>query len=138
MTDKTIDEVENVEVEAPEQKQTVTQQAKSEKTFTQDELDRTVQARLRREKEANKSLVDTLTADVALYEESFKKVIAAQTADWDDGMKVLFETLPVKEQLQKLADEEFMAKVHRKNIPPKTPREGASEHTGFRHSISRI
>lgn len=123
MADKT-DVTEEVETETTdEQKSTADKQDKTVKTFTQEDLDRAVQNRLRREKETNKTLVDGLTADVTFYEENFKKVLEAQTADWDEGMKVLFAALPVKEQLQKLSDEEFMGKVRRKNIPPRTPKE---------------
>lgn len=137
MTEKIdVTEVENEEVEEPVEKPTVTQQDKSAKTFTQEELDRTVQNRLRRVREENKQVVDTLTADVTFYEEQFGKVIEAQTSDWDEGMKELFTALPVREQLQKLADEGFTSKVRRKNIPPKTPKqnenpESAEHEIGF-------
>lgn len=119
-------------------KQTGTDQAKTEKTFTQTEVDRLVQQRLRREKEASKTTIDTLSADVTFYEEQMTKVVEAQTADWDEGMKTLFNALPVKERLQKLSDEAFMATMRRKNIPPKTPKEEGQGTVTFKHKISRI
>jgi len=115
-----------------EEKETVTQQDKSEKTFTQTELDRIVQARLRKEKETSKTQVDALSADVTFYETQMTKVIEAQVADWDEGMKLLFNALPVKERLEKLTDETFMASVRRKNIPPETPKnDGKPQSGGF-------
>lgn len=115
-------EVENDEVEATEEKQPEPQGNKA-KTFTQEQVDRLIQNRLRKEKETSKTTIDSLTTDIEFYEAQMGKVVEAQTADWDEGMKTLFNALPVKERLQKLSDEEFMAKVRRKNVPPKTPKE---------------
>lgn len=124
-------EVEEEVIEEPEKKQPEPQ-GKQGKTFNQEEVDRLIQQRLRREKEASKTTIDALTTDVTFYEEQFTKVIEAQTADWDEGMKDLFMAMPVKERLQKLADEDFMAKIHRKNIPPKTPKsDGKVQSGGF-------
>lgn len=108
---------------------TVTKQEKSEKTFTQTELDRIVKARLDREKASSQKQIDTLTAeltelrgDITLYEEQLGAVLDVQTSDWDGAFKELFKALPIKEQLAKLKDADFMGKVNRKNVMPITPK----------------
>ncbi len=49
-------------------------------------------------------------------------VLDVQTSDWDAAFKELFQALPIKEQLAKLKDTEFMGKVNRKNTMPETPK----------------
>jgi hypothetical protein len=122
--DENVPEDGSEESENLEEKGTGTHQDKSERTFSQAEVDRLIQNRLRKEKNANQATIDALTADTTFYEEQFAKVIEAQTADWDEGMRELFNALPVRERLEKLSNEEFMGKVRRKNVPPKTPSGG--------------
>lgn len=136
-------DVEEPEVEEeakPDEKKEPEPQGKKARTFSQDEVDRLVQNRLRKEKETSKTTIDALTSDVTFYEEQMAKVIEAQTADWGKGMKALFLALPVKEQLAKLADEDFMADVHKDKAPsyPRTPKEQGQGTPTFNHKFPRI
>lgn len=126
MTDETINDA---TVTEPETKAPDTQQAQKGKVFTQDELNAIVakekaawKKSADREKETLSAMESSLRGDVAFYEEKFKAVIAVQTSDFDPVTLELFSALPIKEQLEKLSDEAFLAKVRRKNIIPETPK----------------
>jgi len=119
----------NAEDVTAEDKSTVTQQDKSAKTFTQEELDRQIKERLGRqkssfdkEKETWDTEKTTYQTDLQFYEEQLGKVIDAQTSDWDAVTRDLFNSLSVKERMEKLADEKFVAQVRRKNTIPETPK----------------
>ena len=120
---------EATETETTEETTPDTQQAQKGKTFTQEELNKIVA----KEKAAQKKAADrdkqtwdavetTLRGDVTFYEEKFKSIIATQTADFDPITAELFNSLPIREQLEKLSNEDFLAKVRRKNTIPTTPK----------------
>lgn len=114
-----------------------TQDKSGEKLFTQAELDAKIKARLDREKASSQKQIDSITAeltdlrsDVTFYEEQLGVVLDVQTSDWDAAFKELFRALPIKEQLAKLKDTEFMGKVSRKNVMPVTPKPNDTVSTG--------
>ncbi len=116
--------IEQLEVETPD-----TQQAQKGKVFTQDELNKIVakekaawKKSADRDKEVSSTVESSLRSDVTFYEEKFKGIISVQTSDFDPLTLELFTGLPLREQLEKLSDEAFVAKVRRKNTIPETPK----------------
>jgi hypothetical protein len=115
-----------------------TQQAQKGKVFTQEELNKIVA----KEKQAWKKSADrdkqlweaaesNLRGDVTFYEEKLKSIITTQTADFDPITLDLFTALPVREQLEKLSNEEFMAKIKRRNTIPETPKSNSDNKPTF-------
>lgn len=129
MTTKPEPEKENIEEpvedEVVEQETSTadTQDKTGEKKFTQADLNKHVQTRLKRETSKWETEREGYLTDIEFYEQQMETIISAQTSDWDAGMKELFNALPVRERLEKLANGDFMAKVRRKNVIPKTPKE---------------
>ena len=137
--------------ESAEEEQTDTEQAQDKKptkvTFTPEQQAhvnslvaaerKATERRLKVQLDGTQAALDTRQADLTFYEEQLSKVIDAQTSEWDAGMKELFNALPVRERLEKLANEDFMAKVRRKNVIPKTPKADETERpkkqVGFGH-----
>lgn len=68
------------------------------------------------------SALETVKADVTFYEEQMAKVIETQIADFEPVAQELFKALPIREQLEKLSDETFIAKVRSKTTVPVTPK----------------
>jgi hypothetical protein len=119
--------------EPTEQTPPDTQQDKKGKVFTQAELNAVVakekaawKKSADRDKSAWEASEGLLRKDVEFYEEKFKAIIAAQTADFDPVTMELFSALPVRDQLEKLSDEAFVAKIRRKTTIPVTPKGNTS------------
>jgi hypothetical protein len=117
-------------IEETETEATDTQPTKKEKVFTQAEVNaiiakekEAVKRTFGREKEALSAVETNLRSDVEFYEAKFADVIKAQTADFDPITADLFNSLPLRERLEKLANPDFMGKVRRKNTIPETPKE---------------
>lgn len=140
MADEAKQSQEDVEesADAGEQTNTETQQDKKAKvTFTSEQQAhvnsliaaerKATERRLKVQLDGTQSALDARQADLTFYEEQLSKVIEAQTSDWDAGMKDLFNALPVRERLEKLANDDFMAKVRRRNLIPKTPKSDETE-----------
>jgi hypothetical protein len=68
------------------------------------------------------SALDAQVDTVSFYEEKLKSIIEVQISDFDPVTKDLFTALPIREQLEKLSDEAFMAKIRSVTKAPKTPK----------------
>jgi uncharacterized protein (UPF0216 family) len=120
------EETDELEVETTEENPTVTEQDKTEKRFSQEELNKLVTQRVKREKDTARKLKEDfetqLSEQAALvteYETVLKKMIESQSKDLPENYKKLLSKLTVLEQLEFLADE--TNKVSKKVIPS-TPR----------------
>lgn len=138
LTDE-LSQTEATETETVEEGTGTDQTKTAEKTFTQSELNKIVA----REKASWKKSADrdrqlweaaesNLRGDVQFYEEKFKAIIATQTADFDPITLDLFNALPIREQMEKLSDEAFLAKVRRKNVIPETPKSNSTNQPTFK------
>jgi len=90
---------------------TVTEQEKSEKSFSQKEVDRLIQNRLKREKDSFSQKESEWTEKESSYTaqlESFEKAIVTLLESQKDGLtegeRKLLAKLPVLEQIEYLAD----------------------------------
>lgn len=118
---------------------TDTQQTKAGRMFSQEELNKVVakeKAALKkaadRDKQIWEAAENNLRSDLTFYEEKFKAIIATQTADFDPITLDLFNALPIREQMEKLSDEAFVAKVRRKNTIPETPKSTGNNKPTFK------
>lgn len=104
-----------------------------DKKYSDDEVNRIVakekaawKKSVDREKEALSAVEGNLRGDLSFYEEKLAAIIATQISDFDPVTLDLFKALPIREQLEKLSNEEFVAKIRRKTVLPETPKENSN------------
>lgn len=106
---------------------TGTGQEKTEKTFSQEEVQKLIQERVRREKSSfdkEKGEFSQREADyldqIKKYEDTLQKMISSQMESLPESVKKLLSKLSVFEQLEWLSDSSNL--IQKKNIPS-TPKE---------------
>ena len=118
--------------ESTEENSTVKEQVKTEKTFTQIELDRILNDRLAREKANTKKIKedsDALLAGndekIAKYEEVLTKILEKEKAGIPEQYKKLLDKLSIQEQFEFLNDPKN--KTERVSVPETPKAEGTKE-----------
>lgn len=131
------------QIENPAEEGTVTEQVKTEKTFTQEEVNKVVAERLKREKEQAKKQVEDVSSEklqleeiIKGYEERFEKLLAPQLADIPDEFKPLVDKLTVLEKLEWLASRNT-SKTDKKGVPV-TPKKSEIEVEKPRKKLGNI
>lgn len=144
MADETIDTAEG---EVPETVEKPQDKKVTKVTFTSEQQEhvnamlaaerKSAEKKYKGQLDGSVSALDAVKGDVAFYEERMKFIIEVQIADFEPVAKELFSALPIREQLEKLADEGFMAKVRSKSKIPATPKSGGNENKPmFKRRIS--
>lgn len=115
-------ENENTNTETTSEEGTVEEQVKTDKTFTQKDVDTAIANRLSREKLASKkikedaeNLVTDMNERISSYEEILKGVIEKEKAGVPEQYKKLLEKLPLLEQFEFLSDPKN--KVEKVTVP---------------------
>lgn len=128
-TEDVVEEVENVDTETVAKPQ---DKKANKVTFTEEQQAhinsllaaerKSAEKRYKVQADGATSALETVKADVAFYEEQMAKIIETQIADFEPVAQELFKALPIREQLEKLSDEKFVAKVRSKTKVPVTPK----------------
>jgi len=103
--------------ELPVVEDTAEKQAKP-KSFTQEDVNSLLQTRLAKQSKLHEAEVGLLQVDKDFYEKVVKQTLATQLADFDPTIKLLVEKLPLKEQMEYLANPDVQKTLKRVDIPP--------------------
>lgn len=138
------DEIENEVVANPEDVDgTVeTQESKnSPKAFTQEQVNKMVQERVKREKLAAKKLSEDFESEkgqyleqISKYEDILSKTVEKQLADYPDYVKSLVSKLSLLDQVEWLADEKN--KISRREFPQRKQAEEKQEDTSPKKKLN--
>jgi len=144
MDEKVVVEQEVPDVDELEDVSTTNKSDKTGKTFSQEELTKEIQARVRREQGKFKVERDAWTAEKENlvsqsqeYETVIKEFITEKSKDFAPALKALFDKLSVKEQWDYLKNPDFVVQGSEKKNMPHTPKVGEQEQPQF-HRTQQI
>lgn len=143
MTDL-LQEQETEQTDAQESTSTATEQAKTEKTFTQKQVNDLVQQRLSRaeggwqkERAAWETERAELTASVTSLQETVDKaVFSVLTSRMSTSEQKMFSAMPFDKKLEFIQDESNLAALNQKTKVPETPKSTEKPKSQFKRNQS--